>query len=372
MPRRGLNAHQALIPKFFYVPQAAFRAWAKYLFLFFGALLFSFLIGELLFRSLSFLPITIGEKLEGKLAKAFWNRHRKESLSPDDFFLDDKNLGFRLASNGKAVAELQVNSNLIFRETYTTNQFGNRAIPEQANPSDESCTLFFGDSFTFGHGVGDQETTAARFQKHAKNRPCVLNFGVMAYGPHHFLRILETNAEVPAIGKAKIKNAFFITISEHAFRIKCSNPWDFFGPKYLIKNNTLAHQGNFYPPYLSSVFFLLMESKLFSFGMELYLNRNNEQFSPDSIKLYQTILAKADELLKSKFGTPLTVIFWDTDYDSGPLINSLKEKGIEVIKVSDAIPRIKTHPEEFKIPFDGHPNAKAHDFLARFLASRSQ
>ncbi|MBM4268390.1 MAG: SGNH/GDSL hydrolase family protein [Deltaproteobacteria bacterium] len=75
-----------------------------------------------------------------------------------------------------------------FDVEYRVDEDGSRHVPgsERGRPR----VLVFGDSWTFGHGVTDDETYAARLQEHWPD-VAVRNFGTMGYGTAHTLLLLE-------------------------------------------------------------------------------------------------------------------------------------------------------------------------------------
>src|SRR5262249_47552580 len=101
---------------------------------------------------------------------------------------------------------------------------------------------FFGDSFTFGDGVNDDETLPNVFSILSGMR--VLNFGVGGYGPHHILRLLER--DIPK--KITSSNAclmVYTAVGEHIRRAAGRASWDQNGPLYEIQNGHLHYVGSF-------------------------------------------------------------------------------------------------------------------------------
>src|SRR5262245_8045495 len=73
---------------------------------------------------------------------------------------------------------------VIYDVVYTTGADHFRAVPAADHP--ERCVLLFGDSFTFGEGVNDDETSAAQIIIKSKGKVTAKNFGVAGWGPHQF------------------------------------------------------------------------------------------------------------------------------------------------------------------------------------------
>jgi hypothetical protein len=72
-----------------------------------------------------------------------------------------------------------------FDVTYVIDAAGRRAIPP--NPGAQRTLHFFGDSFTFGHGVENDETALSIIAEILGPRANVANYGVMAYGLEQML-----------------------------------------------------------------------------------------------------------------------------------------------------------------------------------------
>jgi hypothetical protein len=82
-----------------------------------------------------------------------------------------------------------------FDVTYVIDAKGRRAIP--ANPGAPRTIFFFGDSFTFGHGVENDQTALSIIARALGPRANVVNYGVMAYGLEQmFLRLRAASDEI--------------------------------------------------------------------------------------------------------------------------------------------------------------------------------
>jgi hypothetical protein len=82
-----------------------------------------------------------------------------------------------------------------FDVTYVIDAKGHRAIPP--NPGAPRTLHFFGDSFTFGHGVENDQTALSIIARALGARANVVNYGVMAYGIEQmFLRLRAAKSEI--------------------------------------------------------------------------------------------------------------------------------------------------------------------------------
>jgi hypothetical protein len=78
---------------------------------------------------------------------------------------------------------------LIYEVAYTIGSDGHRITPPGRDPGSNECIVFFGDSFTIGEGVNDDESMpylVGTLQPYK-----VRNFGFHGYGPHQMLAAIE-------------------------------------------------------------------------------------------------------------------------------------------------------------------------------------
>ena len=140
------------------------------LFLFVGSTLFTLLILELTLQILVGLP---------PIDSTF-------RLTQSTYYKRDDYLGWRPQPNVRGVH----NKERFFESTFSTNSQGLRGkeIPKERR-SDEVRVLLLGDSFTWGYGVNDDQTFAARLEQFLRGVR-VINFGVTAFGLEQEYRYL--------------------------------------------------------------------------------------------------------------------------------------------------------------------------------------
>jgi hypothetical protein len=80
---------------------------------------------------------------------------------------------------------------LIFDVVYTIDANGLRKSPPYEPGKDPGSILFFGDSFTFGEGVKDEETLPYLTGVKARGNYHIYNFGFRGYGTHQMLSAIE-------------------------------------------------------------------------------------------------------------------------------------------------------------------------------------
>ena len=118
--------------------------------------------------------INLGAAMVAVMAFGAWKRLNPDQVDQAQFqtrmegsiavggFFDQNidDVGFIAAANKQVTARKMAELRVLFDVTYTTGPDHFRIVPEAKQA--ERCVLLFGDSFTFGEGVNDAETTAAQ------------------------------------------------------------------------------------------------------------------------------------------------------------------------------------------------------------------
>ena len=121
----------------------------------------------------------------------------------------------------------------IYDVIYTIGPDHFRVVAE-ATENPEACVLLFGDSFTFGIGVSDDETYAAQIVIKSRGRVAAKNFAVGGWGPHQFLAGLQSGRFQRAV-RCRPTDAVFLMIPSLIWRASgVTNPWDTQGPRYRL------------------------------------------------------------------------------------------------------------------------------------------
>ncbi len=113
-----------------------------------------------------------------------WIRHRSHAGLSYTFDAYDPTRGWTLASNLR-------DPDAFCGRGLSSNSIGLRGQREYGPRGQERVLEVFGDSFTFGEDVGDDETYAALLGKLAGRRVRVMNFGVHGYGHDQMLLYLQ-------------------------------------------------------------------------------------------------------------------------------------------------------------------------------------
>ena len=277
------------------------------------------------------------------------------------YFIGDAGLGYAVSPGAKVKARRGSAERVIYDVTYTISEKGHRVT--EGN-SDGETWVFMGCSRTFGEGVNDHETLPSFYSAALGHSANVVNAGMHGYGPHHMLRILETDR----LGDLRrpVTHVVYQGLWEHVRRSAGRAPWDLRGPHYEIDGDSVSYAGPHHGPTFLKAIDVLNRSATARFFMNrLYFNFDA---SDKDIERYARIVERAASLSREKLGAPLTVLFWDADHEtSRKVLARLSRSNIPVVPVSTLLPR-----EEWKaleIPLDPHPQPEAYRRIAAGLAA---
>lgn len=233
--------------------------------------------------------------------------------------------------------------------------------------------VFFGDSMTFGAGVNDADTLPQSFVDLTSRKFRVLNMAVAAYGPQQFLRALEIGHRDAQL-KQDPRLFVLLTAPWHAARTACvaNNTW--FAPSYMLKDGAPVYGGpcSTRAAGVSGALRSLFRS---TEAFKFFFERERPMEKAD-IDLYLSILIRAGELAREKYGVPTLILYLSDDlasarYRLGPgygnedLMRRLREGGLRVL---NAQIDVAAYPENsLLIPGDGHPTGLAHRIWAQRL-----
>src|SRR5436305_1597582 len=204
---------------------------------------------------------------------------------------------------------------VVYDVHYSIDENGLRTAPDSLKQNGP-LAMFFGDSFTFGAGVNDDETLPNAFSILSGMR--ILNFGVPGYGPHHMLRLLER--DIPK----KITSSFprlmiYTAIASHIARAAGRAGWGQDGPLYEIQNGTLHYVGSFRenkivcdPRPRSVIEKLLQYSRVLrAYNTAGYCSTSDANTLKGDRLRFVEILKAANVIAHQKYDSSLVVILWD-------------------------------------------------------------
>ena len=303
----------------------------------------------------------------------------REGSYLDRFLADDPELGYRILPAQRNLRSIlkRADGTLIYDVEYSLDRNGMR----QAKPAGPGTVYFFGDSFTFGEGVDDEQTLPAVFSE-ISGLYC-LNFAAPGYGPHQTLRQLELN--VPqAVGAPRPSIAIYTLLTGHIDRAAGRSPWDTHGPHYEPAGDDAEYVGPYVPkaaaaqslsPPAPSLAVRLVQRALASWRTyQLVVARLHERSiaaerDADRARL-AAILMKSRKLLRERYNTELVIVLWDTipsngEADAAWIAAKLEEERFPLLRISEALPELRA--ESYYLAGDGHPRGAAYELVAKAL-----
>jgi len=270
--------------------------------------------------------------MEGSIVSGFFDHN-----------LDD--IGFIPSPNKRVTAKKMAGTEVIYDVVYTTGADHFRAVPAADHP--ERCVLLFGDSFTFGAGVNDDETSAAQIIIKSKGKVTAKNLGVGGWGPHQFLAGLQSGRFRRAI-TCTPTGAVYLLIPAQIARAAGRSPWDTHGPLYRLDEKAVrpVRAGNF------------DTNTEFSWRRIAGLNRLTEI---EEAELSVALIEEGGRELKRQYpGIHFYVLAW-------PGISDEMRRRLGARPLEEAI-RDFTQAA-YQIPIDGHPNPRAYAGIADYILS---
>ena len=249
----------------------------------------------------------------------------------------------------------------VFNGVYTIDEKGLRKTPMHEGKG--GCLLFFGGSFTFGHGVKDEEAMPYVVAESVGREYGVFNFGFSGYGPHQMLSALQAGLVEDKV-QCDVVHVIYQGIFDHWRRVAGMGLHDTHGPRYeLLADRSLVRRGNFDD---NSSFAQWLSNQLQkSFTYRLLAHR----VTNETLDLLVAITVEAQREVRNRFPhSDFHMIYWDsrTSSEEMYLLRELESQGIQVHRVSDILgdledPAWKLHEA------DGHPTPLAHAKIANYI-----
>jgi hypothetical protein len=302
----------------------------------------------------------------------------EEGSAAERLYAPHDQLGWAPQPATVVTEKLSFEGEVIFDAAYTIGPNGLR-ISSPAMDGDEppqQCVLFFGDSFTFGQGLADDESLPYRVDEKLPQRYRTYNFGVNGYGPHQMLSALQHGRVEDAVqcDPTEVSHVFYQGITDHVSRSAGLMWWEARGPRYVLTQHgvTLAgrleDQGDYrslYQTILSQMF----KSMIYK---SIVQGRYVRQYSRDDIDLLVRIIDESRNTVRSDFpSAKFHVLWWDEDnLDNQTIRDGFKERGITVHLMSDILPNYR--PDDVNRQYrlherDMHPNATAVELIAQYV-----
>ena len=295
-------------------------------------------------------------------------------------------LGWAPANGRSFIERARFESELLYEVKYTIDDHGLRITsafpPADTRRRTSNCLLFFGDSFTFGEGVKDDETMPYRVSEKTQKRYQTYNFAFLGYGPHHMLAQLQEGLVDAAI-ECKPAVVIYQALPDHVSRAAGLEAWSQFGPKYVSDKDRSVHRsGQFEEEKPHGVLgrfrafhrYLPKDAKRYLEKSAMYraLLFMHRPVNDDDIDVFLRIVNRSRRIIESRYiGASFHIVFWDFSGENpveSKIIEGLRHQGIPVHLISTILPDYRGHEERFKIHHaDGHPNPLAHDLVADYI-----
>jgi hypothetical protein len=312
--------------------------------------------------------VNLGAAVVAALAFGAWRSQSSEASAKaanpgGRFYEAADDVGYVPKANAEMTARSEIDGRVIYDVTYNTGPDHFRVVPQAAHDA-EACVLVFGDSFTFGTGVGNDETFAAQIVKQSGGKVAAHNFGVAGWGPHQFLAGLQSGRFQRAI-RCKPTDAVFLMIPSLIWRtVGMTNHWDSKGPRYRLRaDGRPARDG------------ALGDDDPYNWRRWIGLTPVS---SKEAIARTVAVAVEAMEELKRHYPGIRThfisyrVASWDdtdlSDEDLTLFEYRLHQRGINALPMEGIIPRFRFEARDYILSdADTHPNARAHRLIAEFI-----
>ncbi|WP_104718393.1 SGNH/GDSL hydrolase family protein [Helicobacter trogontum] len=347
---------------------------------------------KIILSYLSILPICIiiGE------AYSFYNLQNKDidtkncnvkssGIYATDYYIPNEVTGYRAKPNIIATARMinQKDDSVIYDISYDINEFGWRKT-QSSNDNSRQCFLFFGDSFTIGEGLNNNESLPFYFGQQVDMK--IYNFGFHGYGPHQALALLLSGEVKRTIKDCDEVIALYESLPRHISRANGFSPWEIGtkAPRFKINGEKLEWLDtttNKKSKFARSIEHRLEQSYLYKFLQSRDTYKYDEKYN----NLYFAIMLEMQKELKTQLNAPLYVLLWDSNNLSDELEvqesnaitqwlettfnNDIATMGGGYMLASNILQNYKIARENYSInKCEQHPNAIANKELAKFLA----
>lgn len=296
------------------------------------------------------------------------NDIRTEGSITKGYYTSSDILGYTAKKGISVTARKFKGDELVFDVVYTIDENGLRVSPPTGAGDGRPCILFFGGSYTFGEGVNDHE--AMPYIVGELTNAEVYNFGFHGYGPQQMLSAIE-HGLVEETVTCQPTHAIYQAIHGHIARSAGLLSFSRNGPKYILLNDgSVKYDGHFDDGFLNRN---LYELKQKSFLYNKYFN-NRPAIGLEQIELFMGIVASSRDQLEEMYpGIEFHTILWipKSEEEAG-IIEGFEERDINLHLIKNVLPDYPQKWKEYQIQpgVDGHPNPKAHEAIARYVATQ--
>ncbi len=304
------------------------------------------------------------------LARA-WREPRTETFISHDYYQPDPTLGYGPMHGIRTRAWKRIEGGSLYDVEYEIDEEGRRVTPVEAREQRGRFLLVFGDSFSFGEGVQNEETLPACVAQRAPGY-VPYNYAFHGYGPNQLLAKLESRTLRDEVHESE-GVLLYVLIGAHVSRAIGSmavyTSWAHDAPYYALDaSGKPVRRGTFTTgrPWTSIGYALLGGSQVLKF---LHLDVP-PVVTDRHLTLTARIIGRSAALFKESFGPQRFVVLvypehWPSAI-AGRLGSALTREGIEVLDYSSLFGSDRA---QFFFPEDRHPTARAHEAVAEELVA---
>ena len=316
--------------------------------------------------------------IEATFAMLLTRRNASFPAYPPRYFQSDDELGAAPERGMAAHVIKRVGSTVVYDVTYTIGANGLRRSPPDRGAGSRACAIFFGDSFTFGEGLADDQTLPWRTGVLTGGAVRIYNFGFHGFGAEQMLATLERN-RVERTVDCRPTHIVYEAIPDHVARAAGYYSFMRHGPRYELVAGTadsVVYRGHFddeenaRSPLRAAVVGVLAKSWVYRWLVSLSPLPDDED-----LRRYVVIVKTAARIAAARYpGCRFDVLYWDI-YGRTPMdakvLPALRAAGLSVLDVEQILPDFRARSASYALsPYDAHPSARADDLLARYLVQR--
>jgi hypothetical protein len=265
----------------------------------------------------------------------------------------------------------------LYDVTYTIDQNGLRIAPPVSKEQPVGCILFFGDSFTFGEGLQDNETMPYQVGLQSQGRYRTFNFGFHGYGPHQMLAAIETGF-VHRVVDCTPRYAVYLALPDHVARAAGKVNYGNHAPRYQFDpDGTVRLVGNFEREKQTSSGVRGALRRQFAKSAIYRLIANREQrVSDDDVRLTLAIVRRSRDLLAADYpDIKFNMILWEVGEADHPvyqeMLDGFRKLDIPTHPVWEILPGFTLGFSKYSLgSYDWHPNALADRLLANYVLTK--
>lgn len=277
----------------------------------------------------------------------------------------DENLGYRLVPDSHVLIRHTSDEAVIYESSVSVDALGRRKTPRSPRGEANAFVAFFGDSFTFGEGVNDDQTFAA-YTAVLLPEFAVYNYGVSGYGVQHVNVLMESRNLRSEVGEGRGVAVYtYLDAHVHRAALTSRSGTSRRSPYYVLdENGNLVRRGNFHTT--QRLLYTLYEEVLPRSNLYAMFRLDIPPVGSAEIMLTCRLVVAAKERFLRQFADSAFIVamFPRRGDRYGPQMKDCLEANRVTVWDHSREP----WPSELLIPHDGHPSARGHLKFAQMLA----